>query len=947
MVHKNKKVKKTMLILIILVSILIPMDNGHFAQAETIYFEGEDINITEVIKDSIYWTFEEDYDLGYKVSGNATMENTWRWGFPNTRCRFYKGIKFVDSADTHFQYVDPVCTEDLKIGENYFTRIGNRFVVAKIDSVTRTDIDRWEVSYYNRTFDLDEETFVNGIRFKQINWNPIVDVSTPANNTGLSEVNGYNQFDITGSVSDEDDGDEVTVKYSIDGVSNHQEQSLFSYVSNGSSISFSESITIDSNFPEGNHTLKVWAEDHHGGISNVRERNFFVDKSPPSINISISDGEVYEEYPTVIFSASDTGGSGLETGYPKATLNGQTIASGTEVDVDGDHTLEVTAKDKVGNEQVKTVEFQINTSSIAKIINSVDWDMNKDGRYAVVIADNEKKDFTPGDDNYNALIKELDYNNVTFFGLGTPNNEAQIEEFITSTNNDGSFIDNSNIDTALNQLADMIIDQMIKSQDFGEITLLLEEEFSVSTEYEDNEGDPKFDERFRFEHDQNYYENPTGPHEQRDTWMDSMLPYFNEVGKYTLNYQAKDDPAPGMDSASGFDQYRKWSNIADNAVVYAHRPPVADFEPYLIEQDDGSYELMIIDNSYDLDAYSQGQRGIMEKNWRYREVGGNWESTGQAQPTLDDLSENGEYEIELMVEDFQGAFDTHREKLKIVTELPNLPPTAGFIHKSPHVVGESVPLTSLAYDPNGDTLEINYEIITPSGEVVSIPRGYHDPIDEIDGDYIYYQPGSTQNFVRNFIADEVGFYEITQYVSDGQESDVSTSIVEIIDLTILGYVNHTERWSEIHAERECADGPCPEYEFYSGEKFIFKAEIDDYPVYEDGGIEQVLVRFTGERKDGNTISIGHNISDTGDNQRDPIPLTRVGSSNTFVGEFYEEWMTDPMRRFKTGSTVDFQFEVTYEEVQEDGHINEQVRFDDDQILIIGSIYEAFDYHRKY
>src|SRR5699024_11077472 len=118
------------------------------------------------------------------------------------------------------------------------------------------------------------------------------------------------------------------------------------------------------------------------------------------------------------------------------------------------------------------------------------------------------------------------------------------------------------------------------------------------------------------------------------------------------------------------------------------------------------------DFSEDLDAYSQGERGIKEKEWRYRIVDGSWQNTPDNQkPTLNELDTDGEYEIELKVEDFQGAFATHREIVNVVTEMPNSPPVARFIHAfAPYYEFDTITVTSRAYDPDEDPLDITFEI---------------------------------------------------------------------------------------------------------------------------------------------------------------------------------------------------------------------------------------------
>jgi hypothetical protein len=108
---------------------------------------------------------------------------------------------------------------------------------------------------------------------------PNLTIVSPTNNQTLSEVPGFNTYTISGQVNDADVGDEITVKYQVD---SNPAKIIAIKTSTGSPQSFHKTITIDSTISEGNHVLKVWAEDNKGGISSIESRNFVVDKTPPA-----------------------------------------------------------------------------------------------------------------------------------------------------------------------------------------------------------------------------------------------------------------------------------------------------------------------------------------------------------------------------------------------------------------------------------------------------------------------------------------------------------------------------------------------------------------------------------------------------------------------------------------------------------------------------------------
>lgn len=584
-----------------------------------------------------------------------------------------------------------------------------------------------------------------------------------------------------------------------------------------------------------------------------------------------------------------------------------------------------------------TVEKNIFT----RLLDETDWDKNVD-RNVIYLSNNSHPDFNKGTENYTDMVNELAYQGINFYGIGTEVNQIQLNDVLNGTGVEGQVFTTSSeseVNSALETIADTISLRMSKEPTTS-ITVVLDEEFFPKTEYTDFESDSMIEEKFKFSHSPNYYENPMGLNEQHEQWLTGLPNSFSLIGKYVLNYQAKDDPVPGKDDNSGFQVYRKWSNLA-NAVVYVHRRPVADFNAYFIDEENGNFDFQIIDRSYDLDGYSQGEDGIKNKKWRYREVNGTWQNKeGYSQPTLADFALDGEYEIELTVEDFQDAFDVHREIVSIVTEPPNAPPVAGFVHDPTFTIGEQASLTSTAYDQNGDTLDIYYEIHRPSGDIITIPVDTHTPM-IVSGSYIYFQVGDSNNFVKTFVAPEPGVYRITQYVDDGEYTDIATSTLEVNDLEITGYVKHTENWKRIHENLGCVEDPCPK--FYSGEKFLFDVAISDYPVLTIDAVEQVVVRVKGERDDGQPVSVGYGLSGDGGLNPDPLILYRKGLT-AFDGEWYETWMTETTTQFKKESIVEFLFEVTYKSDIQDVPVT---RTDKSEVLIIGNAYEAFPFHQSY
>ncbi len=147
---------------------------------------------------------------------------------------------------------------------------------------------------------------------------PTLTITNPANNQVLSEGSGSNTLSVSGSATDVDSGNVVTVKYKIN---NGPTKALQSGVSNGSTpISFAKNLTYhDKRLWDGStdvtgadlaentqHTLTVWDEDDQGGVSNLVTRTFTVIwNRPPVISGSDSNLGTISAIPTVNYSVTE------------------------------------------------------------------------------------------------------------------------------------------------------------------------------------------------------------------------------------------------------------------------------------------------------------------------------------------------------------------------------------------------------------------------------------------------------------------------------------------------------------------------------------------------------------------------------------------------------------------------------------------------------------------
>jgi hypothetical protein len=104
---------------------------------------------------------------------------------------------------------------------------------------------------------------------------------------------------------------------------------------------------------EGEHVLEVTATDAFGNVATLSVP-FAIDRTAPAISIDgVADGQCLPSAtPVVTFADAHLAATTL-------TLDGLPFASGTTVDVDGDHVLDASATDLAGNFAARSVSFTI------------------------------------------------------------------------------------------------------------------------------------------------------------------------------------------------------------------------------------------------------------------------------------------------------------------------------------------------------------------------------------------------------------------------------------------------------------------------------------------------------------------------------------------------------------------------------------------------------------
>jgi len=355
-------------------------------------------------------------------------------------------------------------------------------------------------------------------------------------------------------------------------------------------------------------------------------------------------------------------------------------------------------------------DIQITTESIKTLdeaLKTTTWRDNSI-RFLVNISDVELPELNDPVKLGDILSRTLS-TDAYFVGLGTDTNRAQYQTFIARNDGKGTFFYNTNMDTALNQTADYIISVIESIPKLLEQYVLLGEEVTYNTYYSDPENDPKYQERWIYQHDPNYFENSLGLASFNGQYLSAPVTVFDKVGKYEVQFQARDNPK----ADDRFDNYRLWSYMPLNKLVlYVHRKPIAQFAVSMVPSGE-NYVISITDQSYDLDHISMPNKGIQAWEWKWKEVN---ETTWHSGKMSGTFPVGRTYIIYLRVQDIEGAWSDPKVQV-ITTQNINLPPVAQFtVNPATQVINKPLNITDLSYDPNGDPIaERSWRVQKPDG----------------------------------------------------------------------------------------------------------------------------------------------------------------------------------------------------------------------------------------
>ncbi|MFZ3171543.1 MAG: PKD domain-containing protein [Carboxydocellales bacterium] len=395
-----------------------------------------------------------------------------------------------------------------------------------------------------------------------------------------------------------------------------------------------------------------------------------------------------------------------------------------------------------------------------------------------------------------AIADMLNSNNISLVAFTDVANTSSIQQLTSKVTNQKVITTTADMTVPLDQLADYIIASTPHNYTSGTKIILQGQALGFLPTYSDFENDPKIADAWSFVHTPTYLDNSSGFSIYHNQNLTTPAAVLDKAGKYNVKYQAQDDPATGD---IRFAPYRLWSDPVPTALI-VHRKPIANFTvtPGTINA---------VDTSYDPDfQFQRLDKGIVEWKWM-------WKSTTSPTWTIGNPSgipALGDYNIHLEVKDVYGVWSDPIEKTVSVFNL-NKPPVANFSWL-PTVIyeGDTVAVTNLSTDPDGDALIYQWNTYDPSGET----KTYTTKSIQLTN----VQPGN---------------YWLTLRVWDSNgATNVITKSFSVNPLGVLGHIDHTPQWNlnrirYNQSKTGTDDNPRPYHVFFAIESFVLKADTTD------------------------------------------------------------------------------------------------------------------------
>ncbi|MCC0671396.1 MULTISPECIES: cell wall-binding repeat-containing protein [unclassified Clostridioides] len=335
-----------------------------------------------------------------------------------------------------------------------------------------------------------------------------------------------------------------------------------------------------------------------------------------------------------------------------------------------------------------------------EVLRGPEWRDNS-VKFIVNVEDKERPDFNSST-ALGEIVSRMLNEDIYLVNLGTTNSKGQIDKLIASNNNNGIFINNANYSSSIDKTAQYILDQLnILTKPSPYVLINTPFKYSITPEeLKTNTISENFpDGAWKIDHDYTYFDNSMGKSSISGLYMNNFNLKLDKPGKLDISFEDK--------------------NVIP-ASLYVHRKPIANFG-FSLSSNGSGYNINYTEASYDEDGITKSDRGVKEKEWKYKTTTGSSWINGR--PAT--INQNTDYIVQLRVKDYQDVWSTPDVKY-ITTSNEAVKPIASFNSPKTITKYETLDVVDTSYDPYARSIsQYEWEIFNSKGTSIyksSVPN---------------------------------------------------------------------------------------------------------------------------------------------------------------------------------------------------------------------------------
>lgn len=261
---------------------------------------------------------------------------------------------------------------------------------------------------------------------------------------------------------------------------------------------------------------------------------------------------------------------------------------------------------------------EIYGGNLVNALNNYEWIKGAD-KYVINLSDQFIYDLS-SDELLGKKVEELQENDIKYIGLGNESNKSQIEKLLSSS--EGIFVESTDQELAENKIFNYIYNSMQQKQWNIDKYITNEDIVKYDNYFTDNENDPLYESYWNYYYDKEAIANYTLAEDVvgEEINVTEPITLFLNAGAYAIKLKVRDNTVGDNDS---LDEYRKWSDeTIFQKVLLVHNKPVAQLSTdiYIKEGTSNTCYVSVSENSYDIDHENDGDRGIVNYSYQWKNI---------------------------------------------------------------------------------------------------------------------------------------------------------------------------------------------------------------------------------------------------------------------------------------------------------------------------------------